>query len=106
MRHRPILDVPEDEVGRARAFPERLALVPRQEDEEIPVLEPVQIEIVGPVIAGDRILIAEEVLDRDLLDELLEVEKLRHRRAPDRIARLVRRPEEPLEDLALRIVFE
>ena len=104
--HRPVLDIPEDEVVRARAFPERLALVPRQEDEEVLVLEPVEIEIVGPVVAGNPVLIGEEDLDRDVLEELLEIEKLLHRRAPDRVARLVRRPEQPLEHLALRIVFE
>ena len=94
-----VLDVPEDEIVRARRLPEGVALVPRNELEQALVLVAIEIEVVRAVVAGEAVLFREEALDREMPDELRQVEEFGDRLTPRRVARLVDRPDQPLDVL-------
>jgi hypothetical protein len=78
----PLGDVEVDRV-------ERVVLVPREELRAPRVLEPVEVEVVHPRVSGDAVVFGEEIFDRQVPGDQVQVEIRRHFARPDRVRRLV-----------------
>src|SRR5205823_6360816 len=100
---RPVHDVVEDGIVQG---PERVALIPRQEQERGSVDEPIEIEIVRSVIAGQPVLFGQEILDREMPDEFREVEKRRHVRSPVWVGGVADRLAETRDYVTLWVVLK
>ena len=69
--------------------PKCFALVPGDEGEHLLIIEPIEIEVIDPVVAEKPVVVANENLDSNMPDKLLQVEIRANRGSKRAVARLV-----------------